>query len=187
MWQGGADVTQERIVEIGRRALATKAVAEEVAIRDRVATLGITEWPSLPLKLAAVNTYDGAVRFFDRTQGVPIAWAIAASTAVPGWYEPITVGDGRYMDGGVRGLNVEGAAGYEILVVIAPGMSRTRRQEIERFGAQQDSRIVQVEPDEESRSVPGDIPASARAGLRLSTRVVNRVRSVWEASSAASP
>jgi len=81
--------------------------------------------------VVAVNVFDGSVHFFDRTLGVPIERAIAASQALSGSYVPITIGDGRYMDGVVRGVNVEPAAGYDAVVFIDPSVRPSSGQDID--------------------------------------------------------
>jgi NTE family protein len=110
---------------------------------------------------------------------VPISRAIAASSASPGLVEPISIGDRRYMDGGVTGVNVDGAAEYDIVVVITTTVSASRRQEVARFRAEHQARVVHIEPSSEFAPVLNDLPASARAGVQHAGLIVDDVRSVW--------
>ncbi|WP_420709235.1 patatin-like phospholipase family protein [Streptomyces sp. NRRL B-3648] len=53
--------------------------------------------------------------------GVPLPSAVAASTAFPGIYPPITIKGRRYMDGSLQSATNAGlAAGARTLVVIDP-------------------------------------------------------------------
>src|SRR5207249_4130134 len=81
---------------------------------------GGVEWPQRALKIAAAGAIDRKVRFFSSADGVPLVTAAAASSAIPGVVAPITVGSGQYIDGGVAGTNVDGAAGYRLVVAILP-------------------------------------------------------------------
>ncbi|MEV6207907.1 patatin-like phospholipase family protein [Kitasatospora sp. NPDC051914] len=57
---------------------------------------------SWQLLITAVDAETGEQEVFDRASGAPLASAVAASTAFPGIYPPITVGGRRYMDGSLR-------------------------------------------------------------------------------------
>ena len=75
-------------IQVGQRALNAPNAAPELAhISGWRAELGdLTAWPNQALKISAVDVSDGSVRLFDRTQGVPLVTAIAASTAIPGLF-----------------------------------------------------------------------------------------------------
>jgi NTE family protein len=155
LWLTGAENTATMRVEVGKRALETPhPIAEEAQKNRWRRMLGISEWPNQPLKISAVDITDGAVRFFDRSQDVGIETAAAASTAIPGLHAPITVGDRRYMDGGVATTGIDAALGYGTVVAITTGGGQLVRQQVElvRSGG---SRIVNVSPDAESLSALG--------------------------------
>ena len=81
----------------------------------------VNDWPEARLVITAVDISDGSRRQIDRTAGVPLARAVAASTAVGGLVPPITIGERRCMDGGTGSpTNADLATGYEEVVVIAP-------------------------------------------------------------------
>ena len=126
MWSGVATTPEVRR-EIGARALgATRIIPEEAHIRAATANIGgLNEWPDQPLALVAVNVEDGTRRVFDRSQGVPIPLAVAASTSLPGRVAPITIDGRRYTDGGVYGTNLDVAAGQGVIVLLAPGTRRS--------------------------------------------------------------
>jgi NTE family protein len=114
LWQS-VPYTPEIGAQVGQRALnAPNAASEGAHIAGWRAELGDVTWPSRNLKISAVDVSDGSIRLFDSTQGVPILTAVAASTAIPGVFAPITVGDHRYMDGGIAGDHVDAAEGYPI-------------------------------------------------------------------------
>ena len=105
---------------IGIQALAAANVQPEAAhTRAEAQQARAVDWPSGDLELIAVAT-DGTIRAFDRSQGVPLITAIAASTAIPGVSAPIAVGSERYMDGGVAGTNVDQATGFQTVLAITP-------------------------------------------------------------------
>ncbi|HEX9832689.1 MAG TPA: patatin-like phospholipase family protein, partial [Mycobacterium sp.] len=63
----------------------------------------------------------GELVAFDWTSGVSLIDAVAASCAVPGAWPPVTIGDRRYMDGGVGStVNMTLAADCDAAVVLVP-------------------------------------------------------------------
>ena len=63
----------------------------------------------------------GATEVFDASCGVSLVDAVAASCAVPGIWPPVTIGDRRFMDGGVRSSdNADLAEGAARIIVISP-------------------------------------------------------------------
>ena len=130
MWSRAREDITVRI-ELGRRALANpRPVPEAVQIESMRRRLAINGWPSRLVRVAAVDVWDGSVRFFEASQGVPVEVAVAASCAQPGLQAPVSVGDRRYMDGGTAGTNIDGAAGYEIIIAVTafPARDRTRQE-----------------------------------------------------------
>jgi NTE family protein len=79
------------------------------------------DWPAAALRLTAVDVRSGAFEAFDAASGVALVDAVAASCAVPGIWPPVTIGDRRFMDGGVRSaINSDLAEGHDRVVVLAP-------------------------------------------------------------------
>ena len=105
---GGYAVGADTVPEAARRAV----------IESR---LPVPDWPDRALQLTAVDVQTGELRVFDRDSGVALIDAVAASCAVPGIWPPVTIGDSRYMDGGVRSSdNADLAAGYARITVVSP-------------------------------------------------------------------
>ena len=87
------------------------------------------DWPDRVLRISAIDTATGELVVFDRDSGVGLVDAVAASCAVPGVWPPVTIGDRRYMDGGVGStVNMALADDCDVAVVLVPsGRSRRRR------------------------------------------------------------
>jgi NTE family protein len=65
---------------------------------------GPARWPGAGTWIVAVDYESGRRAVFGRS-GAPVAPlpdAVVASCSIPGWHEPKTIGDRRYVDGGVR-------------------------------------------------------------------------------------
>jgi NTE family protein len=135
-----------------------------------------------------VNAATGEFRAFDRASGVPLLQAVAASCAVPGVYPPVTIGDERYVDGGMRSAaNADLALGYDRLVVLAPiprGVGPIASVDAQVTGML--ARVAVVTPDTGSRSAigknvldPAARAPSARAGRAQAAVVLEQVADVW--------
>jgi NTE family protein len=82
-------------------------------------------WPTAPLWLCAVRLGDGRRVVFGQPDApaTDVGTAVAASCAIPGWFEPVAVGRDRYVDGGVHSptnLDVLAGRGLDLVVVVAP-------------------------------------------------------------------
>jgi NTE family protein len=111
----------EKLQKIGAVALSTPTVAEAVR-RDVIAQrLPSHDWPDRVLRISAIDTATGELIAFDRDSGVGLVDAVAASCAVPGVWPPVTIGERRYMDGGVGStVNMELAKDCAVAVVLVP-------------------------------------------------------------------
>ena len=111
----------EKLQKIGAVALSTRTVTEAVR-RDAIAQrLPSHDWPDRVLRISAIDTATGELVMFDRNSGVGLVDAVAASCAVPGVWPPVTIGECRYMDGGVgSNLNVSLANDCHVAVVLVP-------------------------------------------------------------------
>ena len=110
---------------VGRVALAAEKAGLTPTEQERLDVIGSrllgSGWPDRALTITAVDAATGEFAAFDRTSGVPLVQAVAASCAVPGVYPPVTIGEARYIDGGMRSAaNADLAQGYDRLVVLAP-------------------------------------------------------------------
>jgi NTE family protein len=176
---------------VGRLALT--APTEPEAVRRKVFEDGIpiTDWPAGQLKLTAVDTATGDFTVFDAASGVSLIDAVGASCAVPGIWPPVTIGDRRYMDGGMRSAaNIDLAAGYERVVVIAPlaagfGVIPSAAGQVRELTAQ-GARVVLIRPSRAAlraigRNVldPARRPAAARAGFEQAAAEAPAVAAIW--------
>jgi NTE family protein len=111
----------QRRQRIGAVALAAETVAESVR-RDVIAQrLPTHTWPDRVLRVTAIDIATGELVVFDRDSGVDLVDAVAASCAVPGAWPPVTVGDRRYMDGGIGStINLDVADDCDTAVVLIP-------------------------------------------------------------------
>ena len=117
----GATSPEDARRRIGRLALETPSVDEGVRLDVIRSRLADQAWPQRDLKITAVEVETGEFVVFDRSSGVELVDAIAASCAVPGVWPPVTIKGARYMDGGVRsGSNADLAAGSDWVVIVSP-------------------------------------------------------------------
>jgi len=88
------------------------------------------EWPKRDIFLCAVDLYSGARVPFGR-KGAPKASfpdAVLASTAIPGVFPPVKIGDRQYVDGGAfsaTSLDLAVEAGCDKILCLAPLGYRT--------------------------------------------------------------
>jgi NTE family protein len=153
------------------------------------ATLPVHDWPERPrLIVTAVDTATGDLSAWDAGAHVPLPAAVAASCALPGVFPPVRVGDGWFMDGGVRSVtNADLAAGAEAVVVVAPtgGMFRTSpAAELRALGA---PRSLLVTPDDAARAAiggnildPGRRAPALAAGIAQASAVATAVARAWD-------
>ncbi len=111
----------QKLQRIGHVARSTKTVAEADR-RDVIAQrLPSHAWPQRDLRISAIDIGTGELVAFDRESGVGLVDAVAASCAVPGAWPPVTIGERRYMDGGVGStMNLRLAEDCDAVVVLVP-------------------------------------------------------------------
>jgi NTE family protein len=71
-------------------------------IADSISLFASDRWPDQPLWLCAVRQNDGRRVVFGRDTTAPLPRASAASCAIPGFFEPVTIDGTAYIDGGVH-------------------------------------------------------------------------------------
>ncbi len=191
---GGSRTPRKVRARIGRIAARTRAVPEAERIAVIESRLPVCEWPERALRITAVDVDTGEFRVFDRACGVALVPAVAASCAVPGVWPPVTIGDRRYVDGGVRTpTNADHAAGCERVVIVSPlaadstpGLEREVDQ-LRTGGAE----VVVVVADAEALEEMGPNPldptkraVAVAAGRRQGASTVDDVRCRWLAAPA---
>ncbi|BBY56753.1 patatin-like phospholipase family protein [Mycobacterium koreense] len=111
----------QKLQGIGEVAVNAETVSEPVRRAVIAARLPDHGWGERDLRITAVDVATGTRVVFDRRSGVALVDAVAASCAVPGVWPPVTIGDRRYMDGGVGStVNVDVAEGCSSAVVLVP-------------------------------------------------------------------
>lgn len=172
---GGLDPDEARR-RIGRLALEAEALPEERHRESMEFLVGTDEWPDGRLLITAVDVESGKPVVWNGSSGVPLTAAVAASSAAPGYAEPVTIGGRRYMDGAFGGGSNAGLARSAGTVVLIEPLAHTSD------GTAADVRIV---PDEGALEAFGEnvgdlerwTPAY-REGFRQAPQAARRIRPV---------
>lgn len=195
-WATAPELDAQERAAIGAMALAAPTADEASWVRVFEGTLGGLPWPERRLMVTGVAADSGAFVAWDRTSGVPIARAVAASCTVPGLFPPVTIDGTRYIDGGVRSAsNADLARDHQTVVVIAPigasdeGLGPLARRyllaEVETLrGA--GSTVFVLQPDTSSLTAFGPNlmdstrrALAAQAGLVQGQALAEQVRAIW--------
>ena len=178
---------------LGRWALAVPAMPEADRRKVFEARLPTSVWPSRALKVTAADAQTGEFAVFDSAGAASLVDAVGASCAVPGLWPPVTIGERRLMDGGMRTVaNADLAHGHERVVIVAPVaagigfMASPRRQAAALTAA--GARVALVRPGRPAvRAIGRNVPdvsrraAAARAGRTQAAAEAPAVRAVWQA------
>ena len=179
---------------IGRWALAARTMPEAGLRKVFEARLPAGGWPAKMLKVTAVDAQTGEFVVFDSAGDASLVDAVGASCAVPGVWPPVTVGNRRFMDGGVRSVaNADLAARYQRVVIVAPVaqgigpiMPSPSRQAAVLAAA--GARVALVRPDRAAvRAIGRNVldvsrrAAAATAGRAQAAAEAAAVRAVWHA------
>jgi NTE family protein len=175
----------ERRRRIGALALAAETVTEATRRAVIAGRLRGSTWPERAIATVAVDASSGDRRVFDAGSGVELTDAVAASSAVPGVWPPVTIGGSRYVDGGVYSLcNADLAAGHEQVLVIAPMADPELDAQVELLRTT--GQVELLSPDEDSLAAFGTDPLdpavrspTARAGYRQGQRSATSVAGLW--------
>jgi NTE family protein len=174
---------------IGEWALQADTVPETERLAIIDSRLPVKDWPRRALRITAVDAGTGEFVAFDSSSDVGLVEAVAASCAVPGVWPPVTIGDRRYIDGGVRStINADLAAGHDRVVVLTPftaGLAGDVAHECDALRAD-GARVAVVVADETSVAAFGTNPLdpatrapSAEAGRAQAPAVADAVAEVW--------
>jgi len=114
--------TPERVLrQVGAYALDAHTVPEGDRRAVIAGRLPSHDWPARRLQVTAVDAATGELRIFQAGSGASLVDAVAASSAVPGIWPPVTIGASRYVDGGVRSAdNADLASCFSRITVISP-------------------------------------------------------------------
>ncbi|MBK5224772.1 MAG: patatin-like phospholipase family protein [Acidimicrobiia bacterium] len=134
---GSDDRTPEETrARLGEFALAQDTIPEDTFILF-FTDLAAGDWPA-SFACTAVHAGTGEFVVWEQSHGVELQRAVASSCSVPGIFPPITIGEGRYIDGGMRSaLNADQVVGADIAIVVScmplsiPGVDDPRLQRME--------------------------------------------------------
>src|SRR5690348_11811953 len=145
-------------LRVGELALNAKTVSESARREVIEGRLPDHAWPADgKVTLTAVDVYTGELRLFDKDSGVPLVDAVAASCAVPGVWPPVTIGESRYMDGGIRSAtNVDLAGDFPRVLLLAPMVDPMAEQQL--LALQARAQVQVITPDEASVGAFGPNP-----------------------------
>jgi NTE family protein len=187
----GATTALEMRASIGGAALDASAVTEAARITVIEHRLPVHEWPAgRDVQIVAADAESGEMRVFDGRDGVGLVAAVAASCAVPGVWPPVTIGDRRYIDGGVRSsTNADLAAGADVILVVAPVIDIPGIADpvvVEDFDALAAAKLW-LTPDDASTAAIGTNPLdpatrepAVRAGRAQGRAAAADVRAIWQ-------
>ncbi|MEI7622693.1 MAG: patatin-like phospholipase family protein [Actinomycetes bacterium] len=187
-FEGAPDEIEVRR-RLGAVALRVATVEESARLAVIESRLSSHEWSDRELLITTVDAFTGEFKVFDRHSGIPLVSAVAASCAVPGIWPPVTIGETRYIDGGVRsGSNADLAEGCDVVVIVAPfagGFGPT--VEVEAASLREQGAIVEViSADEASTAAfgtnvldPATRGPSLREGRRQGALEAERLSTVW--------
>jgi len=158
---------------IGNMALKAKTVSSTERLNVIEARLPNHEWPSLDLKLVAIDAADGKALCFDKNSQVSLVDAVAASCAVPGVWPPVKIHQNDYIDGGMRSAdNADYAKNAKTVLILTPagakyfsmpGSSLTQEINILKESG---SSVLFVKPDPNSLRAMGANPLNpAKRGV----------------------
>jgi NTE family protein len=172
---------------VGQRALAVQTVSEAERRAVIAGRLPQHTWPSRKLAVVAVEAHSGDVRVFDKDSGADLVDAVTASCAIPGIWPPVTIGPGRYIDGGTRSaVNADLAAGYQRVLILAPMADPPLDEQVaEMLDAGEGVQLIV--PDDESTAAFGLNPLdpavrapAARAGYAQGQRAAAAAARLWQ-------
>ena len=160
--------------------------------RSIVAQLPVGDWPDRRLLISAVDVESGQRVAFDASSGVDLVDAVAASGALPGIHELVTVNGRTYTDGGVFSLySADLAAGCETVIVLSPiplnGYLQAKLDA--EIKALVSARVHIVIADEDSLAAIGPDAISADAalaaldaGIAQADREISAMQAIWPAT-----
>jgi NTE family protein len=140
---------------IGKMALAAHTIDESRRRAIVAARLPDTRWPeAVSLQITAVDAETGEMTVFDQDSRIDLVTAVAASSAVPGIWPPVTIKGNRYIDGGVRSLtNADLGKGCHRALILMPTEAHNPRRVFSECETAGFDKFVVIEPDRDAASV----------------------------------
>ncbi|WP_375336303.1 MULTISPECIES: patatin-like phospholipase family protein [Streptomyces] len=193
LWAALGSRDPETVVRrLGRLALSVRDVPQSAVFAAIGAQLPVRDWPDRTVRMFAVDALTGEPTAFDADSGVDLLHAMSATCALPPLFPPISIGAGRWMDGGVRSTtNADLVDDCARVVVLAPipkgaGASPSARTQAETL-ASRGARVALLTPDRAARRAFGRnaldasrIPGAAREGRRQGAAHAGRIGEIWQ-------
>lgn len=155
----------------------------------------LSDWPDDPMWIVTLDLEAGKRVVFGRDRMAPVADAVAASCAVPGYYEPVTIDGRRYVDGGAWSMvSLDLLAGHDLdLVICSAPMSTSDwfardfgnaarvpwRAQLDRERRKVADRVLIVAPDARMRSVMGNASMDAARRAPVALAALEYARAVF--------
>lgn len=183
----------ESLERLGALALESATMPEPVFVGFVTTLVGRRAWQTEALRVTVHDTATGERAVLGPRQSVGLGRACAASSAVPGFYPPVSVRGRRFMDGGCgSATNADLVAGAERALVLAllprpdavpaPAMA-DELDALERAGTQLHAAWPDAAAVEATDGRPLDpqvAPAVAQAGYEQGVRDAAAVAALWE-------
>jgi NTE family protein len=114
-WAGVEHMDAEAARRTAALALAVPTPSEDVMVESFRAALPAAAWPEGDLRVTGVSVSTGERVAWTAASGVELVRAVTASCAVPGMFPAVTVGDDRFLDGGLwSGSNADVLVGLDL-------------------------------------------------------------------------
>jgi NTE family protein len=194
MFEQARDAEPATVRAIGAAALAARTPGAARLAGSVGVIMQTWRWPSDALVVSAVDAYSGERLAIDRGAGVPLARAVAASSAVPGLFAPQPVRDRWAMDGGVSGSGIHAdlvaGAGRALVFPIADTLPEARltiaadatEREISALrasGTKVEVRHSRI-PHTTDLMDPAGVPAALELGARQGAEDAPALVAFWE-------
>ena len=122
-WAGVEHMDAAAARRTAQLAVAMSMASEETMVESFRPALPSEGWPEGDLRITGVSVTTGERVAWTSASGVELVRAVTASCAVPGMFPAVTVGDDRYLDGGLwSGSNADVLVGdrLEAALFIGP-------------------------------------------------------------------
>jgi NTE family protein len=178
---------------LGALALSASTVSTADRMKVVASRLPGVDWPDRPLKMTAIDAETGELHLLDRTSGITLTVAAAASGAVPGVWPVVEALGRKWIDGGsTSSTNACLGERFESVLVIAPVTEgfpgyRWVGDDVEHLRSAGGS-VALIAPDDASKAAIGENVfdpsrrgAVAEAGRRQGRALGAKVQQVWAA------
>lgn len=166
-WAAMPNNSASELAKVGALALNASTIPEEDWRPSFTTTMG-HEWPTLRYGCTAVDATTGEYVLWGSHSGVPLDVAVASSCTVPGIFPAVTIGERRYVDGGLRsGTNADLTEGSTVVILAPIGSNRAdpmdkgARVQLDdetRLLQARGRRVIEMLPDDETNAATLSTP-----------------------------